>query len=158
VSETLIGLVIVAVVGPLLTTFLLGRQRKFEAEQTALLKAQERAADWARQDEVAARVEQVAKAASEAQVTTTATLKDIHTLVNSDMTAARQAELTTTRLLAAALRRLAAVRPQDVDLAEAIAAADARAMELEQILADRLVAQRKVEADDTKAKATEVVT
>jgi hypothetical protein len=76
--------------------------------------------------------------------------KRIHTLVNSDMTAARQSELDQTRAMAAVLRRVTSLAqergtepdPRDV---EALIAADARVGELEQILADRLHQLRQVE-------------
>lgn len=160
--ETIALALVVSLVAPTTLAFLSGRQRQAEAKQAAAIRATEREADWERQDEVAGRVLEVArkaaadqtenakqvlevakKAASDQEVNA-GTLKDIHTLVNSDMTAARTAELSQTRLLVIALKRI----PGDLDEATmaSIAAAEARAIELEQILADRLVAQRKVEA------------
>jgi len=78
--------------------------------------------------------------------------QSIHTLVNSDMTAARQSELDQTRAMLTVLRRVVdlskargqAPDPRDLD---ALAAAETRATELEQILADRLYQLRQVEAD-----------
>jgi hypothetical protein len=122
------------VVGPIITTSILGRQ-----------KAAEIAHREEREDKVARRVEKVATDAAAANKATTSTLKQIHTLVNSDMTAARTAELMTTRLLIVALRRQSG--GDDEETTAAIVAAQNRVIELEQILADRLVAQRKVEAD-----------
>jgi hypothetical protein len=133
VNETVIVALIVSVIAPTLLAYLTGRQRRAEKRE-----------DWARQDKVAERVERVAKVAAAAQSANTATLHQIHTLVNSDMTAARTAELTTTRLLILSLKRQS---PDDPTVADAITTAEARATELEQILADRLVAQRKVESD-----------
>src|SRR6478609_5634138 len=84
-----------AVVAPLLLAWLLGKQR-----------TRERIEDYKRQDQVA---EQVAQVAKNAKITTDSTdkqLRQIHTLVNSDMTAARQSELEQTRLTLTMLKRL----------------------------------------------------
>jgi len=131
-------------------------------------RSKDKKEDWARQDElkdqereereeVAAHAAKAAalllaenKKVATAAEETKATLKDIHTLVNSDMTEARQGELSTTRLLVVALRR----GPQDKETQSAIDAAEIRANELETILADRLVAQQKVEADALVAAKT----
>jgi len=130
-TQTIVVALIVSIIAPSLLSYLNGRQRKADKLE-----------NWAREDQVAARVLEVADRAAKAQAENAGVLKDIHVLVNSDMTAARTAELTTTRLLILALRRI--VDP-DIETEEAIITAEARATELEAILADRLVAQRKVE-------------
>jgi hypothetical protein len=131
-TQTVVVALIVSIIAPVVLSYLNGRQRKADKLE-----------NWAREDQVAARVLEVANRAATAQAQNASVLQDIHTLVNSDMTAARQAELTTTRLLILALKRI--VDP-DTATEEAIIGAEKRATELEQILADRLVAQRKVEA------------
>ena len=70
----------------------------------------------------------------------------IHTLVNSDMTAARTAERDAVKVTLIALKKVRALSiklelPELPEEAEAIAAAEARITELDQILADRLAAQ-----------------
>jgi type VI protein secretion system component VasK len=148
--ETVAIALIVSVIAPYIMARLLGKQRAAEAEATAKVRAADRQADWDREDKVAARVEKVATDAAAAQEANSSTLHDIHTLVNSDMTAARTAELTATRLLILALKRLP---PKDADTRDAIDTAEKRVDELQQILADRLVAQRKVESDAAMAAA-----
>jgi hypothetical protein len=140
---------IASVIAPAVLLVLTGRQEAAKEERQARIRAAERQADEDRQDEVALRVEKVAQDAAAAQEANAGTLHDIHTLVNSDMTAARTAELTATRLLVASLRR----NPDDAETSKAIEDGVARITELEQILADRLVAQRKVEADTAAAQA-----
>ncbi len=124
---------------------------------TTRLRRQERLEDYARQDAIAQRVAEVARTAADNSAATERKLNQIsqqalqireqanqiHILVNSDMTAARQAELDQTRAILAVLRRVtnltvqqgAAPDPEDV---QAIARAEHRVQELEQILADRL--------------------
>ncbi len=117
---------------------------------TLLLKSQ--------QDSIA-RTNEVARLAAAAQVEAAAKLdqlglqtKRIHTLVNSEMTAARQAELDQTRAMIVVLKRVIALaesrglRVASED-AEALESAQDRAAELEAILADRLVQVREVEAE-----------
>lgn len=137
--ETIVVALIVSLVAPLVLAVVTGWQRRGEKRE-----------DWARQDKVADRVADVAKTATvaaetaaKAQESNAATLKDIHALVNSDMTAARTAELVATRLLVVALRKLT----PDAATDEAIDTAEHRVDELEAILADRLVAQRLVESN-----------
>lgn len=80
----------------------------------------------------------------------------IHTLVNSDMTAARQGELDQVRSTLIILRRVVAIaragagEPEPGDLEE-IERLAARATELEQILADRLAAARAVEDEAARS-------
>jgi hypothetical protein len=78
--------------------------------------------------------------------------KRIHTLVNSDMTAARQSELDQTRAMVVVLRRvidLAQSRktPPDQKDVVALEAAETRVVDLEGILADRLHQMHEVEAE-----------
>jgi hypothetical protein len=81
--------------------------------------------------------------------------KKIHILVNSDMTAARTNERNQTMLTVLALRRVQALSrklglPVDVEEEESIVTAEGRIEELNQILADRLAAQHKVDAESAK--------
>jgi hypothetical protein len=83
--------------------------------------------------------------------------KRIHTLVNSDMTAARQSELDQTRAIVVVLERVISMDrsrgtvPDHKDV-EALEAATQRISELEAILADRLAQMREVEADTAQAR------
>ncbi len=115
-------------------------------------RRRERIEDFARQDRVAAKVDDVAATAKTATVQITNQLGVIHTLVNSDMTAARQSELDQVRLNLIMLRRLGSLRhemgqePVEEDEV-AIASAEGRIGELEAILADRLAQMRIIEAE-----------
>lgn len=144
-------------------------------------KRRERQEDNDRQDQIAARVEGaatlaataatnlaeaqaatiaaaelVAKKAAETDAAVTEKLEQIHGLVNSDMTAARHAERDAVRNAAAKARlnmslmkRLAMpIPPEDVAALELL---DARVEDLNNILADRLAAQTKID-DDTEEK------
>jgi hypothetical protein len=150
-----VGAVVISTTG---LTYLTNRTRRAEKVE-----------DWARQDAVAAQAAEAARLLLEQQRATTAAaervarvtaetsadaaeqLKAIHTLVNSDMTAARSGELAQNRLLLVALKKVieldrAAGRPPTKDDREAVTGVELRIAELEAVLADRLAAQRKVEA------------
>jgi hypothetical protein len=132
------------------------------AERVAL--AAKQAADAAQllvkaQHETIARTDEVAKVAAASDALIQAQLKSIdtqgkkiHILVNSDMTAARTNERDQARLTLLALKRVQALStklglPVTIDEVDAIAAAEERIVELDQILADRLEAQRAVDRD-----------
>lgn len=107
--------------------------------------ARNRTEDMVRQDEVARKVDGVASAARIVSDDTASQLRQIHTLVNSDMTAARQGELDQTRISLFLLRKIgmmaqAAGHAATAEEAGAIAAAEERVKELEGIIADRLEA------------------
>ena len=151
---------------------------------TTRTRRRERAEDFARQDEVAREAREVARQAREAAVLlsraqeltiaktdevaetarvesakTTSALKQIHTLVNSDMTAARQGELNQARTTLTALRAIIELgenvgRPVTVDQLAAIEETEKRITELEQILADRMTQMRIVE-EEQKIRAEE---
>jgi hypothetical protein len=164
---------IIAVFSAVLAPLILSRsnihqQRLARKEEFEQRKA-EKAEDYRRQDEVAAqaaqaardllgaqqemqrRTDEVARLAAENADRADTKLNQIHTLVNSDMTAARQSELDQTRAMLVVLKRvtaLAALRgehadPEDLD---AIARTEKRISSLEAILADRMVQLREVEA------------
>ena len=131
----------IACAGPLLLDWRTGRRR-----------ALERAEDFARQDAVARKVDQVAADAKVATVETASQLRQIHTLVNSDMTAARQGELDQTRVSLILLRKVVAMaetagRVATADELAAIEETEKRVTELESILADRLAQMKIVEAE-----------
>jgi hypothetical protein len=125
----------------------------------AVISARKEKRDYARQDLVADRVEDAAKAVTEvarvaavADARVQARLTEIHILVNSDMTAARTAERDAMKLLVLALKQVRAsnvklgVQPVQ-ELTEEIDRAEARIVELDQILADRHAAQLRVEQE-----------
>lgn len=111
---------------------------------------QEREIDQLRQDSVAANVAEVASVAAASAGSITAKLAQIHILVNSDMTAARQAELDQARLMLTAVRRVVQITTSGGDRANP---ADLKVIEdtvahigdLERILADRLAQFRESE-------------
>ena len=146
------------------------------------LAARKDTRDYARQDAVAERVAVAARQLVDAQAITIARAdevarvaaisdqqineklsaideqgKKIHILVNSDMTAARTNERDQTRLTLLALKRVQALsanlgQPIGEDEEKAIKVAEKRIIELDQILADRLEAQRKVELETAREK------
>lgn len=166
-----------SITAPLLLAYVNNRQqRKAKLEDAAEMRAA-KAEDYARQDkvarearEVAAQAEKTARLLLENQQATAAAadevarlaavnaeradvkLDQIHTLVNSQMTAARQAELDQTRAMLIVLKRvtaLAALRGEHADPLdlEAIERTEKRIRELEAELAERLQRLREVEAE-----------
>lgn len=141
----------------LITGILLQRRDRTQAE----IATEAKEADWARQDKVAAdvlkaarTVAEEAKSASEAALAAAATNKvqldaidattqDIHSWVNSDMTAARASELAAMHALLASLQTNLS---HGADVEESIRSAEVRIGQLEVILADRAVQQDKVDA------------
>ena len=141
-ASTLAAVVIAAVVGPLLLSGLNNRHRK-----------DERAQDWKRQDEVAARLaaaqqattartEEVAAAVAESSAATDGKLDQIHTLVNSQLSTALRNELAALVALAALMadvieiKRAGGLEPTEEALA-ALELTKARAAELELVLEER---------------------
>jgi hypothetical protein len=106
------------------------------AYRTEKLHTEDREADWARQDAIAA--------------ATNGKLDIIHTLVNSNMTAAMQAELDAIRRELAMMREvvalnLAAGREPTVETLAAIEATEAKITKLSSQLAEREAAARRAE-------------
>lgn len=106
----------------------------------------------ANQQSTAAAADEVARLAAENALKSDTKLDQIHTLVNSQLTAVRQAELDQTRTTLIILKRvtaLAALRGEHADPLDlaAIERTEARITELEAILADRLNQLREVEAE-----------
>jgi uncharacterized membrane protein len=126
--------------------------------RTAAMHREDRLADWARQDAVAAEAKAAAaKVAAQLQVVdqrvaekadaTNDKLDVIHTLVNSNMTAAMQAELDAIRREIVMMREvvalnLAAGRQPTVEALAAIEATQVKITTLEAQLADREIAAR----------------
>lgn len=122
------------------------------ARRTERQQRSDRLADYERQDEVARLAARAVAAQAYQARLAGEKLDKIHTLVNSDMTAARQSELDQTRVLVAVLRRVVALSRQrghqDLADVEALERASARAGELEAMLADRLHQLRESEATE----------
>jgi hypothetical protein len=113
---------------------------------------EEKREDWKRQDEVARKAAGAAelllaenKKVAATAVETQHQLKEIHTLVNSNMTAAMQAQLVALKGQLALMERLANVAKPTVDETAAIAAVVSQIQELEAALKDRLAATEVVE-------------
>ncbi len=94
------------VTAPLIMVILQNRGKRADAEQARI----DRAADWARQDIVAARVEAATRAAAEAaktaaisQKSTEKKLDELHALGNSGLSAQMQATLTASKAQLAAM-------------------------------------------------------
>ena len=144
--DTIIVAALIAA-GPTTVTWLAGKQR-----------AREKREDWAREDAVR---EQTAEAAElliasqhrqeEIQLTTLQTVEQVHTLVNSNFTAALAAQLdeTESSLIlmkeVSALHQAAGTAPS-VEAVTAIDAKEAKVAELRATLADRTAAQATVDA------------
>jgi hypothetical protein len=183
--DPVLSTVMVAVIvagGTILNSVLSGRQRRREkqedyarqdkvaaqaAEAARLLvarqddsdrkRAQEASDLRAAQEKTIQGTERVAALAAKTATSVDQQLERIHTLVNSDMTAARANELDGARLTLAALLKIIALdrdagrEPTAEDLA-LIEATEARIVELEQILADRHAQQQAVEQQARDAK------
>jgi hypothetical protein len=126
-----------------------------QAEESALLLVKAQKDTIARTDEVARLQAESDKRIVDQLIAIDEQGKKIHILVNSDMTAARTNERNQTMLTVMALRRVQALSrklelPVDEDEEESIIEAEKRIEELNVILADRLDAQRKVDARNTK--------
>jgi hypothetical protein len=159
------------------TAWIAARKERRDAD----IRAAEKKLEYDRQDEVAANAAKSARELLEAQRQTNRLTEDlthqtqlateqtqqqlsaideqakkIHTLVNSDMTAARSNERDSTKLLLLSLRQVMTlnlklgVTAGAADL-EAITRAEERVAELDAILADRAAAQHKME-EETAAR------
>jgi hypothetical protein len=116
--------------------------------------------DWERQDEVASRAADVAaklldsneravhavEAAALVAEQTNGTVNVIHTLVNSNMTEAKQEALDAKRETLVMLRSVTAGREATAEEAAAMAAIENKIVELEAQLAERLRQQQLVDA------------
>lgn len=117
------------------------------ARSTAKSRREEKAQDYAREDEVAARAAAVAdtlivsnERAARSAEQANGKLDVIHTLVNSNMTAAMEAQLVALQGQLVMMNRLAEITDPTVDEAAAIKAVQAQIAELTASLKDRLTA------------------
>jgi len=135
------------------------------AHRTERMHREDQLADYKRQDEVAREAKAAAIAAQQAADKAQRQLESIgvqtqriHTLVNSDMTAARQEELDQAEALIVALQRVIrlarekGVQPEPSDV-DQLQRTRARRDQLEQILADRLEQFKQTERDARKSAA-----
>jgi hypothetical protein len=126
-----------------------------QAADAALLLVQAQKDTIARTDEVARIQAESDKRIGDQLLAIDEQGKKIHILVNSDMTAARTNERNQIVLTVLALRRVQALSrklglPVDEEEEESIVVAEKRIEELNVILADRLAAQHKVDAESVK--------
>lgn len=165
-SAVLVGLIAGAL--PMLGTWIAiranGRERRKDQQATwdrddavAEQAAKAAALLLAEQQATKTRTNEVAASLAASTAATDAKLDAIHTLVNSDMTAARQSELDQTRVTLVMLRKVVALdhaagrESSEQDVAT-IETTEARIAELQAILADRLAQQQAVEAEAAAAK------
>ena len=153
----LLGVLLVGVLVPVYLVARSNNDRREDNERAVIMHREDREAEWARQDELAARAaraqhdlsEQAAEAAR-MLMDTNGKLDVIHTLVNSNMTAAMQSEY------AAVVRELAVMREimelkkanglePSTAVLTAIAATEIKLNELRAALEDRAEAQKRVE-------------
>lgn len=133
------------------------------AHRTERMHREDMLSDYQRQDKVAAAAAAAAAAAQGAALSAGVKLDDlsaqtarIHTLVNSDMTAARQEELDQAEALIVVLKRVVklaedkGIEPETADI-EALTRTQRRRDQLELILADRL---ERFHASEAQARAT----
>lgn len=127
------------------------------AGMTAVIRRGERHEDRLDRLAVAEAVAEVAKEAKTTSVRTESQLKEIHTLVNSGMTASIQGELDRTKIALVLHRRIrdmsaiAGIPDTEDDMA-AVVEAQKHIKQLESVLADRQV--KLAEADAARLKGT----
>jgi hypothetical protein len=128
------------------------------ATNAAALLVKAQAETIARTDEVARLAEESGKRIGDQLAAIDAQGRKIHLLVNSDMTAARTAERNSLKLLVIALRNVRNLsRKLALEWSEAeedeIVKVEERIIELDQILADRLAAQVRVDEEAKRQSA-----
>ncbi len=149
-AATVICSLAVAIIAPMIVSFFTNRSLERLESIRAKARKEEKEQDWKRQDEVAAKADEAARlllAANERVAKTAAVtngkLDQIHTLVNSNMTAAMKAELEATIEKLKLMRKIVArdkaenikVLPEAL---EAIRSVEAKIGELTASLNDRL--------------------
>lgn len=117
---------IVAVVGPVVLSWIAGRQRRIEAKL-----------GYARQDALVAQAKANAEAQNVNNDKQNKKLDEIHILVNSNMTKAIENELDARRAQLASQEEVASLRVPTEELLYSIEETKARIIELRAILADR---------------------
>ncbi len=153
-----------AILSPIILSQLTNRARRIEREidfarqDEVALKARETAALLlAAQKVTIEKTDQVAETATLRSLEVNTQLRQIHTLVNSDMTAARQGQLDQSRKSLMLLKKVAGMAeklglppPSKEELLE-MEETEKHIVELEAILADRMAQMKAVEAEKTQA-------
>lgn len=158
-GQTLAIALVVAVIGPMFLSWLTHRNAMRMKQQ-----------EWDRQDKVAADLrayqetvtkglDDVAKVQKETKDSTDSQLKQIHTLVNSNLTAAMRGELTAVQSNLLALRKLESLNPSSTpEELGAIKSLETRERELSDTLAERMEQQRLIDKMTEEGMATIQVT
>lgn len=173
-----------AVATPIIVAWVQLKARRLDAQIEAENRRIEKEQDWKRQDDVAARAAEASRLMLSSQAATTVAqeettranavtrqetssqLSAIHTLVNSNLSTAFQAELNSTRRELIALREIMAIKtasgsPPDADALAIIEVAERRVIELEEILEERrrkdALATAQVEDGQTASKIAAAV-
>lgn len=173
--ETTVIIALIALAQLLLLTLVQARITSRKELRDAEIRRQDKREDYDRQDKVAERValaakqaadaaqllvkaqhetivrtDEVARIAKDSDARISAQLMAIHKLVNADMTAARTNERDQTVLTLLALKRVQKLGdklalPPDPDAQKAINDTEARIVVLNQILKDRIEAQKQID-------------
>jgi hypothetical protein len=173
-----------SITAPLIISGLTSRRQAQENLRMEVIRKAEKEEDWARQDRVAAIAATAAERLATAQATTIKRTDEVarlaaldsrkvqdkldrmetvglttHALVNSDMTEARESELTAARALLEVLERIVGAReagrnPEDTDI-EAIREARLRIRALEALIADRKAAATMITDATAQAALTQ---
>lgn len=142
-DETLRSIItgLIAAAVSVFSPWLLARQLNAQAKET-------RKVDWDRQDEVAARVAENSALSAERNKIQSAKLEQIHSLVNSNLTAAIEQELTATQLSLVLLEEIKSLTGgvSTKVSGERIVSARKHIAELEVTLAQRAVQTKAAEA------------
>lgn len=166
-----VALAVIAMLSPLLLSYLTTRNARIDREhawaredRVAELAAQTSRKMLEKQDTNIAVLEQTAKVAAAGQQQLDGQLKGLHTLVNSNLTIALQAELGSTERELEALREVRELKRGDGEKISAeagavIKTAEERVLELRRILADRrktdALATAQAAGGDARALAME---
>ena len=181
-----IGTLIVGVLVPFFLLRQSARERREDLARQVAQHREDRDAEWARQDQVALKAERAtvelavsqkriadqaetaANLAAERDAKVSGQLSRIdaqahriHTLVNSDMTAARQSERDQAQAMITVLRKVITLAeerglvPEESDV-DSLQVAEQRVMDLDRILADRMQQMRAVEEEAAKPGAVEL--
>lgn len=132
--------------------------RAEEREETRKEQREIKLLDLKRQDDVAARAAEVARALVENSGVTNTKLDVIHTLVNSNLTAAKESELSAIQRELVMMNEVISIKratghEPSVEALSAIKVTEARIADLKQELVERAEATAKADAQTTAAKA-----
>jgi len=147
--STILAIVITSILGPCVLMLLTGHQRSKEKQE-----------DWRREDIVAEKAAEAAKLLLAENKKVAASAKEasgkldaIHILVNSNMTAAMEAQLVALQGQLVVMNRLAKIEDPTVNEQAAINAVEKQIAELTATVRDRLAATTKVEQAEVAEKA-----